>query len=491
MFLSYISFLFILIFLPITFLLCFAFQKKYKVVNAILCIASLIFYSTYGYKYVLYLLASIAITYVAGLLCEKLRENKPKTAKVIVASSIIINLLMLCFFKYTNFAADSINSLLNINIQLPGILLPVGMSFYIFQSTSYLIDVLRKDVKTEKNIISYALFVSFFPSIVSGPIQKSKEMLPKINSERIIKWESAQIAFVTFLYGAFMKIVLADRLAVFTNEVFGNYENYEGFYLIAAACAYSVQIYADFAGYSYMAIGVSKLLGFDLADNFRQPYLATTIHDFWGRWHISLTSWFRTYLYIPLGGNRKGTFRKYLNVFIVFLVSGLWHGAAWTFIIWGAIHAIYQIVGNLTLPTRVKACEKLKISRERTAFKMWQRFGVFVLTTFAWIFFRAPDLTSAIGFIKGMFVWNPWVLFKENLNKVGFADPIELRLCLIFIAIVIVVSCLRERNRNAKTIISQWLPVRWAVYIILLFSLLIFGMYGPDYSSSAFIYAGF
>ena len=431
------------------------------------------------------------ITYIAGLLCGKLREKKPKTSKVILISTLIVNLLMLCLFKYTNFAADSLFSLFNINIELPRILLPVGMSFYIFQSTSYLIDVYRQDVEVEKNIISYALFVSFFPSIVSGPIQKSKEMLPKINSPRIIKWESAQIAFVAFLYGAFMKIVVADRIAVFTNEVFGNYQNYEGFYLIVAACAYSVQIYTDFAGYSYMAIAVARLFGFELADNFRQPYLATTIHDFWSRWHISLTSWFRTYLYIPLGGNRKGTFRKYLNVFIVFLVSGLWHGAAWTFIIWGAIHAIYQIVGNLTLPTRVKVCEKLKISRERTVFKMWQRFGVFVLTTFAWIFFRAPCLTSAIGFIKGMFVWNPWVLFNERLNKVGFSNDIEFRLCLILIAVVIIVSCLREHKKTAKNIISQYLPIRWAVYIILLFSLIVLGMYGPDYSSSAFIYAGF
>lgn len=488
---SYTSFVFVLIFLPITFLLCFALQKKYKAVNTVLCMASLLFYATYGYKYVFYLLISIVITYIAGILCDKWRDNKPKTSKFVIISTLIVNVLMLCFFKYTNFAVGNICALFNVNIQFPAILLPVGMSFYIFQSTSYLIDVLRKDVDVEKNVISYALFVSFFPSIVSGPIQKSKEMLPKINSQRIIRWEDAQIAFVTFLYGAFMKMVVADRIAIFTNEVFGNYGKYEGFYLIVAACAYSVQIYTDFAGYSYMAIAVARLFGFKLDDNFRQPYLATTIHDFWGRWHISLTSWFRTYLYIPLGGNRKGTFRKYLNVFIVFLVSGLWHGAAWTFVIWGAIHAIYQIVGSLTLKTRINVCDKLKISRERTAYKMWQRFWVFVLTTFAWIFFRAPDLSSAIGFIKGMFVWNPWVLFNENLNKVAFSDEIEFRLCLILVAVVIAVSWFREHKKNATTIISQSLPVRWLVYILLLFSLFIFGMYGPNYSSSAFIYAGF
>lgn len=488
---SYTSFVFLLIFLPATFFLCFALQKKYRAVNLILCVASFLFYATYDYKYVIYLSGSIILTYIAGLLCDRFRNDKPVVSKVIFAVTLVINILMLCFFKYTNFALGNICALFNLNIAFPSILLPVGMSFYIFQSTSYIIDVIKKNVETEKNFISYALFVSFFPTIVSGPIQKSKDMLPKINSPRILKWEDAQIAFVTFLYGAFLKMVVADRIAIFTNEIFGNYKEYEGFYLIVAACAYSVQIYTDFAGYSYMAIAVARLFGFKLEDNFKQPYLATTIHGFWGRWHISLTSWFRTYLYIPLGGNRKGTFRKYLNVFIVFLVSGLWHGAAWTFVIWGAIHATYQIVGNLTLNTRVKICNALKISRERTAFKMWQRFWVFVLTTFAWIFFRAPDLSSAIGFIKGMFVWNPWVLFNQNLNKVAFSDEIEFRLCLILIAVVIAVSCLRERNKSAATIVSQSLPVRWFVYILLLFSLFIFGMYGPNYSSNAFIYAGF
>lgn len=353
-------------------------------------------------------------------------------------------------------------------------------------------DVYWDKIEVEKNIVDYALFVSFFGTIVSGPIQKARDFLPQIKKKRILDDVGIQKAILYFLWGASIKMIVANRLAIFTNTVWNSYTSFAGFTLLMAALAYSIQIYLDFAGYSYMAVGIASLFGFTVTENFRQPYLGLNIDDFWKRWHISLTSWFREYLYIPLGGNRKGRIRKYINNIIVFLISGLWHGAEWSFVIWGGIHACYKVTGNLTERWRVGLCRMLKINRNTFGYRLWQRGLVFVLTSFAWIFFRAPSFGSALEFIKGMFAcWNPWVLFDRSLYSLGLTKE-EWSICIWSMVIVLIVSCIKENGKRVlEGFRSQNIMFRYVCYIILFVILLIFGVYGPGYDASSFIYMGF
>ncbi len=491
---SFTQLSFLFLFIPITFLLYNLCRKRWYLQNAVLLAASLYFYFCYGWGHVAILLACILLTYLGGLIGHAVGKKSSKGAKAIYISTAVVNLLILVFFKYATFTVSNLNILLDnfkLGLPLPEILLPVGLSFFIFQSSSYLFDLSKGKVKCEKNILNYAVFVSFFPTIVSGPIQKSRDFLPKLRVERKIKYSDFQRAFLIFLWGVFIKMVIADRLALFTNTVFDKYSEHSGITLLLAAIVYSFQIYADFSGYSYMAISLGILFGFEMQDNFKQPYFGTTIVDFWRRWHISLTSWFREYLYFPLGGNRKGTFRKYLNVAIVFVVSGLWHGASWAFVVWGAIHAIYQIVGIITMPYREKLCEKLKINRSTPVYRVWQSLCVFALATFAWIFFRSASIGDAFEFIRlTVSEFNPWVIFDGSLYTLGLSQN-EWIISILALELLFVVSFMRERGANAMSIVSQKLPIRWLVYLYLMISIIVFGMYGPGYSANAFIYAGF
>lgn len=355
-----------------------------------------------------------------------------------------------------------------------------------------MLDVYWDKIGVEKNIVDYALFVSFFGLIVSGPIQKARDFLPQIKKKRILDDAGIQKAILYFLWGASIKMIVADRLAIFTNTVWNSYMSFAGCTLLTAALAYSIQIYFDFAGYSYMAVGIASLFGFNVTENFRQPYLGLSIDDFWKRWHISLTSWFREYLYIPLGGNQKGKVRKYINNIIVFLISGLWHGAEWSFAIWGGIHACYKVIGNLTERWRVGVCQILKINRDTFGYRLWRRSFVFFLTSFAWIFFRAPSLRDALKFIKGIFAcWNPWVLFDRSLYSLGLTRE-EWSICIWGMVIILVISYAKE---NGKRILegfhAQNIIFRYACYGMLFALLIIFGVYGPEYDASTFIYMGF
>jgi D-alanyl-lipoteichoic acid acyltransferase DltB (MBOAT superfamily) len=304
-------------------------------------------------RYALLMATSTAITWVSGLLidhsrkkaeikCKEDDEKKRYLArrKLWVALSFILNLSILFFFKYFDFAVKNINvvlSALNISILEPGfdVLLPVGISFYTFQALSYTMDVYRGEIYAEKNPAKYALFVSFFPQLVAGPIERSKNLLIQINERHYLEYDNVKNGLLIMVWGYFQKIVVADRAAILVNNVFENYENYAGFQIVIAAVLFAVQIYCDFAGYSSIAVGAAKVMGFRLMTNFREPYFAVSVRDFWSRWHISLSTWFKDYLYIPLGGNRKGPLRKYFNIIVTFLVSGFWHGADWNYIVWG------------------------------------------------------------------------------------------------------------------------------------------------------------
>lgn len=299
-------------------------------------------------KYVFILLFSTAITYASGLLITRANKCKEedkriRIKKIFVGLSFIINLAILFLFKYFDFAIDNANRVLShFSMQVINptfdVILPVGISFYIFQALSYTVDVYREDVKAEKNFLKYALFVSFFPQLVAGPIERSKNLLKQVHEKHYFDAQRVKDGLLLMIWGGFQKIVIADRVAIVVDTIFNKFPQYGGMYIVVATILFAFQIYCDFSGYSTIAIGAAKVMGFQLMENFNAPYLSMSVAEFWRRWHISLSSWFRDYLYIPLGGNRKGKFRKYINLMIVFIISGLWHGAQWSFIAWGALN---------------------------------------------------------------------------------------------------------------------------------------------------------
>ena len=479
---SFVNLQFWALFLPLCFL-AYALMKSAGGQNAVLLLASLVFYASYDIKYLLLLLGCTAVSYLGGILGNR-------NSRIYIAAAVL-NLLVLLVFKYTDFALGSIQSLIGLNFSLPEILLPVGLSFYVFQSCSYLFDLYNGKLEAERNPINYGLFVCFFPTVVSGPIQKGRELLPQIREKRQLKYEDFSFFMLCFLWGAFLKLVIADRLALMTDRLFQEYYDYTGVVLMVNSLAYTFQIYADFAGYSYMAIAVSRLFGFRLKDNFRQPYLATDIQDFWRRWHISLTSWFTEYLYFPLGGSRRGTARRYVNIFIVFLVSGLWHGAAWSFVIWGGLHGFYQVFGHVTRPWRNKLYDRLGIDRSKAAFRLGQRFITFSLVSFAWIFFRSGNLAKALVYCRNMLRgFAPWTLFDGSLTSFGISS-LDWAILLFALGLLGLVSVLREKGFDSGCILKQGMAARallcWALFVVIL----VFGAYGGEYSASAFIYAGF
>lgn len=479
---SFVNLQFWALFLPLCFL-TYALMRSAGGQNAVLLLASLVFYASYDIKYLLLLIGCTAVSYMGGLLGKRQRR--------IYIAAAVMNLLVLLVFKYTDFALGSIRSLTGLNFSLPEILLPVGLSFYVFQSCSYLFDLYNGKLEAERNPINYGLFVCFFPTVVSGPIQKGRELLPQIREKRQLRYEDFSFFMLCFLWGAFLKLVIADRLALMTDRLFQEYYDYTGVVLMVNSLAYTFQIYADFAGYSYMAIAVSRLFGFRLKDNFRQPYLAADIQDFWRRWHISLTSWFTEYLYFPLGGNRRGSARRYVNIFMVFLVSGLWHGAAWSFVIWGGLHGFYQIAGHITRPWRSALYDRLGIDRSRAAFRLGQRFITFSLVSFAWIFFRSENLAKALVYCRNMLRGlAPWALFDASLTAFGISS-LDWAILLFALGLLGLVSVLREKGFDSGCILKQGMAARallcWAMFIVIL----VFGAYGGEYSASAFIYAGF
>ena len=478
-----------LIFFPIVTLIYFLIPYRARWIW--LLITSYYFYMCWNSKYAILIATSTLITYLSGILISNSKDKK----KLWVALSFISNLSILFFFKYFDFAIENINIILNkLNISLitPSfdVLLPVGISFYTFQALSYTVDVYRGDVKPEKNLGKYALFVSFFPQLVAGPIETSKHLLDQFNHDYDFDYDRVKSGLLLMLWGFFQKLVIADRIAIVVNTVYNNYTNYSGFTLIVATVLFAFQIYCDFSSYSDIAIGCARVMGFELMQNFNKPYFSKSIAEFWRRWHISLGGWFRDYLYIPLGGSRHGKLKKYRNIMIVFLTSGLWHGAGWGFIVWGFLHGFYQIVGDLLKPAREYFIDKLNINRNGFFHRLSQIVIVFILVDFAWIFFRANTFGDAIGIIKNMFVFNPWVLFDGSLYNLGL-DQKDFIVGILAIFVLIIVSLLRRNTSLINLIGKQSIIVRWVFYFTFLYSILIFGIYGPGYAAQQFIYFQF
>jgi len=494
---QFISLSFLLFFLVIS---IFYFIIPYKFQWAWLLICSYFFYTTVNPKYALLIATSTIITYLSGLLIENAdkinnKKNSTKLKKFWVLASFSSNLGILFLFKYYNFFNDSLTRILNlfsISIHMPfsKYLLPLGISFYTLQALSYTMDVYRKDVSAEKNLGKYALFVSFFPQVVAGPIEKSKNMLHQFNEKHFFNYDRVKNGLLLILWGVMVKIVIADRLAILVKTVYTNPNNYKGFATIIATLFFTFQIYCDFLSYSNIARGAAEVLGFKVTNNFRQPYLSKSIKEFWSCWHISLTSWFKDYVYFPLGGNRRGKLITYCNIMIIFLVSGLWHGATSTFVIWGGLHGLYQISAYLLKPAKVKIIKTFKIKTKIFSFKLLQVLITFLLVNFAWIFFRATSFLNAITVIKNIFYFNPWVLLDGSIFKLGLGS-FDFSVAIIGIFLVLTVDIMGRTKDLRIQLSKQNIIFRWSAYIGAVVVILILGMYGPGYSMQQFIYSQF
>lgn len=470
-----------IVFFTIVCLVYFILPKKLK--RVFLLLASYFFYSCWNLKYSLLMLFSTVATYGTAIAMDMVGAKQKK--KLYLGLCFFVNLAILFVFKYYSFTVNFINKILGIaalSIDMPviDVLLPVGISFYTFQALGYIVDVYRGEIKAERNFINYALFVSFFPQLVAGPIERSKNLLTQIDNLGHRRYENLSKGLLYILWGFFLKLVIADRAAIFVNQVFDSYQGYSYIFLCYAALLFAVQIYCDFYSYSVIAKGSAKVLGYDLMDNFRAPYLSKSITEFWRRWHISLSSWFKDYLYIPLGGNRKGTYRKHLNVLIVFLVSGLWHGANYTFVLWGLIHGIFNI-----LEDSFKGITKG--IRDNFIYKNVRRLITFVVAVMSFVIFRSKNIGAAKAYLLG--------ILKRQAGSLdtSIAFPYEdTVILLIAIAILVVIDILiYNKVKLADNIERRSLIVRWPIYIFLLIATLIFGIYGPGYSEAQFIYFQF
>ncbi len=484
------------IFFPIAVLIYFVIPKRLR--HVWLLLASYLFYMSANLKYVVFLLFSTLVTYGGGLLVE---QAEGKKRKIWMWLTFLCSLGVLGFLKYFDFLLGNVNAVLGVAGIAPlskpfSIGLPVGISFYTFQSLGYMVDVYRGDTKAERNILNYALFVSFFPVLLSGPIERSANLLRQIRAlpEKVL-WNYERVAggLTLLLFGLFQKMVIADRIAILANQVFDNYHMYGSFGLIVGAIAYTIQIYCDFASYSMMAFGVAKVLDFEIIENFQTPYFSRSMREFWRRWHISLSSWFRDYLYIPLGGSRCSKWRRYFNLMVTFLASGLWHGASWSFVAWGGLHGLYQIIGYELRDVKGRINEKLHTKTECLSYKLGQVLVTFSLTAFAWIFFRAGSLGDAFSYIHRMFTKpDPWNLFNGELYNLGL-DRVEMNVLFVSLLILLLVDLVRylKKQQLDTFLAEQNLWFRWGVLLMLIAAVAIFGIYGPGYDAQAFIYFQF
>ena len=473
------------IFLPTVFLFYwFVIQNNLRLQNAFIVLASYVFYSWWDWRFLSLIIFSTVVDYLIG---QRLKtEGKKSKRKVLLWTSIVVNLSFLGFFKYYNFFLESFIDAfslfgMRINGNSLNVILPVGISFYTFQTLSYTIDVYRKKLNPTKDFIAFSAFVCFFPQLVAGPIERASNLLPQFYKKRIFEYGKAVDGMRQILWGLFKKIVIADNCAEFANQIFNNSADMNGSTLFLGAVFFTFQIYGDFSGYSDIAIGTSRLLGFDLKQNFATPYFSRDIAEFWRRWHISLSTWFRDYLYIPLGGSRGSNWMKIRNTFAIFLVSGFWHGANWTFVIWGALNAFYFLPLLLNDKNRKNlgvVAEGKLLPSFREVFAM---LATFMLTVLAWIFFRAESIEHAFNYLSTVISYS--IFQYPSFN----AMPKAL-ITLLLIVFFIVIEWTGRYGKYAieKSFLESSLIIRYAFY-----SLLIFMIFYFKGANSGFIYFQF
>lgn len=500
-----------LVFFPVVAALYFRIKPRHRWV--LLLASSYYFYMSWRAEYAILIVIATLATYTAGLEIYKSKEKSRK--KAFLGMALFVNLGLLFAFKYFNFFSDSARQFLSLfSIQFSPIalkvLLPVGISFYTFQSLSYVLDIYMGKIKPEKHLGIYAVYVSFFPQLIAGPIERADKLLPQFFEEHKFDYVRVTDGLKLMLWGFFKKMVIADRLAIIVNTVYNDPTGYVGFPLILATVFFGFQIYCDFSGYCDIAIGAAKVLGFRLSENFRRPYSARSIAEFWRRWHITLYSWFKDYIYIPLGGNRVAVPRWYLNILLVFLAGGLWHGAKWTFVLWGALHAFYLVFSLLTKGFREKAALFLRLEKVPRLHKFLQIGITFALVNIGWVFFRANSFSDAIYILTHIgtarvFLGDlplfgaelstieiiPFILYTflvmrplyeavaivkfvtfSTLMNIGLADIL---VGFGLIAFMEYVQLVQEPSRTRQLFSGKPIWIRWAIYLILLLAILFLG----------------
>jgi alginate O-acetyltransferase complex protein AlgI len=478
-------------FFPFVTLLFFLLPHRFR--WFLLLTASCFFYMYFKPIYILILGFTIVIDYYAGILIA--REQNKKKRKWLLLMSIFANVGVLVVFKYYNFIAINLNeafSLFHENKQFPllNILLPIGLSFHTFQAMSYTIEVYREKQTPEKHFGIYALYVMFYPQLVAGPIERPQNILHQFHEKKRFDYENMRRGLILIAWGLIKKVVIADRLALFVNQVYGNPSKYTGLPLVIATVFFAFQIFCDFSGYSDIAIGSARCMGFDLMKNFDRPYLSTNIGEFWRRWHISLSTWFRDYVYIPLGGNRVTTSRRYLNLLLVFLLSGIWHGANWTFLIWGGLHGCYLILEDIIY----SKFKNLKEINSNISLFIKQSV-VFILVAIAWIFFRAESVSDSFYIIRNLFSnWLPQIkqiINNESLVRLKLLyveqQSKEFYLAIFLTLLMIIVHRLQGKMNFDSWIIGKNKKLRWSIYYSMLLIFIFLGVF----NRSSFIYFQF
>lgn len=459
-------------FLPIVFIIYWSLPHKFRWV--LLLAASYYFYMSWNAKYVFLILFTTIISYAAAVLMERSEHRRQK--KWILAGTAILCLGVLFFFKYYNFVSESVANLLRL-FAIPlrpltvKLLLPVGISFYTFQTLSYVIDVYRGDVRAERHFGHYAAFISFFPQLVAGPIERTNNLLPQIKAVHEFNYDQATYGLKLMAWGYFKKIVIADTLCAYVDRVYGAPREFQGFALVLATVFFTLQIYCDFSGYSDIAIGTAKLMGINLMTNFRSPYFSQSIKEFWSRWHISLSTWFRDYVYIPLGGNRVRRFRHAINLMITFLASGLWHGANWTFVVWGGIHGAAQVVENALIPRE---------KRSSRGIVRWLRIlAVFTFCTLAWVFFVSDSIGDAFYVFGHLFdgISSPVRYLKDGFMNISMGEQ-ELLMVAFCVLLLSIFDLLSLKRDVIEMVSRKGMVTRWLIYILFLLIIVFFSQKG-------------
>lgn len=457
----------------------------------LLC-ASLIFYACSDVRYFWFLLFTAATTFSGAVLLEKTKKKK-----LVLVCCIALNAALWLAVKELPWVLKSIGraaQMLGAGCAIPewSVIVPVGISYYILQAIGYLVDVSKGKIVAERNFLKYLLFLSWFPAIVQGPISRYEELMPQLLNTKQFSFERIRDSLVLILFGLVKKMVVADRLGIFVNNIFSQYEDLYGVILYIGAVGYAIQLYLDFSGCVDICRGVSGLFGVELMHNFNRPYQSRSIQEFWNRWHMSLSGWLKDYVYIPLGGNRKGQARKYLNLLITFLVSGLWHGAGFNYFLWGAMHAAFQTVGQCTSDIRRKFRKLIGIKEGSASERIYQTLITFNLVTLAWIVFRAGGLMSGIRYIWHMISESAvWVLFDGSLYNYGLSQSYIVFLLIHICILFIVELCTKRQEDVVAGLTRQHIFIRWTIYYALIFDVLLFGVYGSGYDMASFMYGGF
>ena len=490
---NYLS-LFFLIYVICVLVIYRSVSRSYRWI-VLLC-ASLFFYLTYDVRYIVFLLFVAVSTFFCAKTIGKTGNSKKTMIYFILC--LIVNVGVWFWIKGFSWWATNLNRIIErvgigLKIPIPAIIVPIGISYYVLLAIGYLVDVYKKRIEAEDNFGKYLLFLAYFPTIVQGPISRYDQLQESLTDGKVVDYINFKRSLLLIVFGIIKKMVIADQIAVFVNYCFGNYAELQGVVLYVGALGYTMQLYMDFSGCVDICRGISALFGIELMNNFNGPYFSKTIKEFWSRWHISLSTWLREYVYIPLGGNRKGKGRKYANLLVTFFVSGIWHGSTFNYIIWGVLQGVFQIIGECTYTVRKKVKKCLKVQENSFSDDLYRVFITFHLTVFSWIIFRSDGYRAAIGYIVNMFRnFRIWVLFDGSLFSHGISFH---GFIVIFINICFVILVEYLQVKKGIDVTERMLKLhgflRWCCYFVLAFDIVLFGAYGSGYDAAGFLYGGY